>query len=191
MAIGSGYVAKLVTSLIEGGGLDNLLSKKLEALGEDFLRAQLGGSFGALGGQEQFDKLRSNWLNKAKGATPYKGFLDKLFGVLDSATQAKGGGRGGVGKNAKWSRSGWARSRSEWLDNHWKHDWRSQPRNPETGQWMAGRLDQIDSSLRYSGTKAGRKTKRRRKLRTQARARGRKAARKMLGLKRRRGKRAR
>jgi hypothetical protein len=189
MAIGAGYVSKLVASLLEGGGIDNILSKKLETLGEDFIRSQLslGGAFGSadkfLSGfdsQAQFDKLRTNWLNQVKGKPlPYQGFVSKLFNVLDEAVGGKGAGKG-AGRNAKWSRSSWARSRNDWLDNHWKHDWRSQPRDPISGRWLPGRLATIDPALRSRGVKTGRITKRRRKLRRQARMRGRNAAKKLF-----------
>jgi hypothetical protein len=39
----------------------------------------------------------------------------------------------------RWRRSAWARSREDWLENKWKHDWRSQPRN-RIGEWIPGRL---------------------------------------------------
>lgn len=40
---------------------------------------------------------------------------------------------------AAWQRHAWATSRQDWLDNAWKHDWRSQPRN-RIGEWIPGRL---------------------------------------------------
>jgi len=33
----------------------------------------------------------------------------------------------------------WSSSRQQWLDADWRHDWRSQPRDPQ-GRWSVGRL---------------------------------------------------
>jgi hypothetical protein len=187
MAIGAGLVTKLVVSLLEGGAIDDILSKKLEDLGEDFIRQQLGAPLGILkglegGGQSGFENLRSQWLDNVTKLPnlPNQNFINKIFSVLDKTTGGRGGGSGagGGGKHAraKWARSSWAQSRNDWLDNHWKHDWRSQPREPFTGRWVPGRLDYIEASRRSPGVKVGRRTKRRRKLRRQARMRGKKAA---------------
>ncbi len=184
MAIGAGLVTKFVVSLLEDGAIDELLSKKLEDLGEEFIRRQLSIPTGILkglegGGEDSFDKLRDSWLNKAKlPHIPHQDFLNKLFTTLEHATDLRK--RRHSGRMAKWQRTAWARSRDDWLDNKWKHDWRSQPRNPVTGQWMPGRLDYADASMRYRGSKAGRRTKRRRNLRRQARVKGRKAARQLF-----------
>ena len=179
-----GLMAQLVASLLEGGTLDAIIAKKLDVLGEDFLNSQLNsplegavnrlGSAFDTGGQSEFDRLRNTWLNKLKGGSiPHAGLINKLLHVLDTGSQSRRG-------NAKWARSGWANSRNDWLDSHWRHDWRSQPRDLATGRWMPGRLDHIADSLRYRGVHAGRATKRRRKLRRQSRARGRKAARQLF-----------
>lgn len=183
-ALNFGLLAKLAAATIEGN-LDDVLTKKLDELGEDFLMKQLGGQFGGLeriaqgigtGGQSEFDRLRSQWMSKAKGPSfPGSSFVNKIFNTLDNSSA-----NGKSGKNryngARWARSEWARSRNDWLDNHWKHDWRSQPRNA-AGEWIPGRLDYVAMNLQYKGIKPGRKTKRRRKLRRQARLRGKKAAR--------------
>jgi hypothetical protein len=193
MAIGVGFVTKVVTSLLQGGVIDELLSKKLEDIGEDFIRSQLSGPLGALGkfadgGEFDFAEQRDAWLNKlSKSALPslpnlpHKGLLNKVFSIIEQARPpVKRGRRGNWRGKTAWARSSWARSRNDWLDNHWKHDWRSQPRNPITGQWMPGRLEQVDAAMTAKGKQIGRRTKRRRKLRRQARTRGRKAARKMF-----------
>jgi hypothetical protein len=183
-AINFGLLAKLAAATIEGN-LDDVLTKKLDELGEDFLTKQLGGQFGALErlaqgidtrGQSEFDRLRNQWMSKAKGPSlPGQSIVNKIFNTLDKAS---GSGRSGQNRynGARWAKSEWARSRNDWLDNHWKHDWRSQPRNAR-GEWIPGRLDYVQTQLRYKGTKPGRRTKRRRKLRRQARMRGKKAAR--------------
>jgi len=194
MAIGVRFVTGVVTKLLQGGAIDELLSKKLEDLGESFIRDQLSGPIGKLadfadgGGEFNFEEQRDAWLNKAAKSAlpsfpnlPHQGLLNKIFKIVDQARPAvKKGRRGNWRAKTAWQRSSWARSRNDWLDNHWKHDWRSQPRNPITGQWMPGRLEQIDKAMTAKGRQVGRRTKRRRNLRRQARSRGRKAARQMF-----------
>ena len=184
MPAGFSLVARLAASAI-AGNLDGVLEKKFESLLEELLMKELGGGFGSVdklaslfGGQSNFDKLRDQWLNKSKASSgSAQDLLGKLFGTMDKGSKS---GRAGKARyTSKWSRSEWARSRSDWLDNHWKHDWRSQPRNAE-GRWIPGRLDQIELALQYKGMKKGRKTKRRRKLRRAARMRGRKAAKQLF-----------
>jgi len=80
----------------------------------------------------------------------------------------------------KWGRSGWAESRKDWLDNSWRHDWRSQPRDPLTGRWLPGRLETIDPSLMYRGKRPGRTLRSFRRRRNARRAAARKAVRQML-----------
>jgi len=189
MAIGAGFISKVVTKLIQGGAIDELLSKKLEELGEDFIRSQLSGPLGFLANfaEGDFEGQRDAWLNKVTSSSmpslpnlPHQGLLNKIFKIVEQGTRAQGKGKGRGGSKAKWTRSAWAKSRNDWLDNHWKHDWRSQPRDPVSGRWLPGRLDEADASAMKRGKQVGRKTKRRRKLRRQARARGRKAARQLF-----------
>lgn len=61
-------------------------------------------------------------------------------------------------------RQGWSTSRQQWLDAAWRHNWESQPRDPQ-GQWKPGRL------------KHPYMTKGARKIRAKRRAVARKAAR--------------
>ena len=191
-----GQIAKLVAALISGEGnlVDKLLETKLEKLGEDFLRKQLSGSFGVLSGMPkfgtsgEFNKLRDAWFKQGHGGFGEHGdFIEKLFSTMEHAgdSKAPGGRSGNRRAQARWAKTDWARSRADWLDNKWKHDWRTQPRSTVTGQWLPGRLDNIATTLRYQGSKAGRRTLRRRKQRRKARLSGRRAARKLFkGLKR-------
>lgn len=187
MAIGAGFVTGIVVKLLQGGAIDELLAKRLEDLGEDFIRDQLSGPLGFLDkfSEEGFENQRDAWLNKITKSPlpslpnlPHKGLLNKIFNIIEKGSKALAGS--GKKARGKWTRSAWAKSRNDWLDNHWKHDWRSQPRDPVSGRWLPGRLDRVDPALSARGPKLGRRTKRRRKLRRQARMRGRKAARKML-----------
>jgi hypothetical protein len=192
---GVGQIAKLVAGLISGEGnlIDKILASKLDQLGEGFLKKQLGGEldFGAGIGlpkfrsHNDFDKLRRAWFSQSTGPA-FKGpedLFEKIFSTMEAqdTRSSPGGGTGNTKRaRARWTKTDWARSRSEWLDNKWKHDWRSQPRDAITGRWLPGRLDNIAATLRYQGSKAGRKTLRRRKQRRKARLSGRRAARKLF-----------
>jgi hypothetical protein len=80
-----------------------------------------------------------------------------------------------------WGRTNWAQSRQDWLDNHWRHDWRSQPRNV-LGQWIPGRLNYIAPALMYQGKKPGRTVRTFRKKRRARRAAARKLAKQLMRL---------
>jgi len=191
---GIGQIAKLVAALVGGQGnlIDKILASKLEDLGEEFLRKQLGGGgldFGTGIGLPKFkshnnmDQLRRAWFNK-HGTTTFKGPEDLFEKIMATMGDKSPGGPGGAGGSrraqARWTKTDWARSRQDWLDNRWKHDWRTQPRSAVTGQWLPGRLDDAAAIMRYQGTKAGRRTLRRRKQRRKAKLSGRRAARKLF-----------
>jgi hypothetical protein len=188
MALGTGFITKVVARLLAGDAIDELLEKKLEDLGENFLRRQLSGPLGILSkfDEDSFEQQRDAWLNKVTKLPipklphlPHQALLNKLFTVIGKTADIRK--RRHSGRGAKWQKTAWARSRNDWLENQWKHDWRSQPRNPVTGQWMPGRLDYVDRSMMKKGRQAGRITKRRRKLRRAARMRGKNAARQLFG----------
>jgi hypothetical protein len=190
---GVGVIAQLVASLLEGGTLDAVISKKLEDLGEDFLMKQLAGPFAGLGqritagvssgGMSEIDRIGTEWLSKVKpGPFPHQDVLNKLLQMLNSTSQSRSGNQqqaDGFRRRSRWARSQWATGRDDWLDNHWKHDWRSQPRN-EQGRWVPGRLDYVEATLHYQGVHPGRRTLRRRRLRARSRRKGRKAARQLF-----------
>jgi hypothetical protein len=73
-------------------------------------------------------------------------------------------------KKFQWQRGGWAKSRQDWLDEGWKHDWRSQPRN-FIGWWVPGRLPYPVVTV----AKVSRKKRRARKLHRFYREAGRRA----------------
>jgi hypothetical protein len=80
----------------------------------------------------------------------------------------------------------WAANRQEWLANGWKHDWRSQPRNPAggpfhwSGEWVAGRLPYPVVTTKTGKPPPSRKTKRLRKIRRKARRYGRQLAKRLM-----------
>jgi hypothetical protein len=193
MAIGIGQIAKFVTIFASGdaGLLDKIIQSKLDNLGEDFIKKQLSNKFGAMPSlglrpHGDFDSLRRAWFTQMQGAASGKGggnFLEKILSSVDNTRNSKGPpsrGRSGRRGRERWAKTEWARSRQDWLDNKWKHDWRTQPRDAVTGRWLPGRLDQVAADLRYQGSKAGRRTLRRRKLRRKARLSGRRAAKRLF-----------
>jgi hypothetical protein len=153
--------------------LANALMHKLESMGEDLISEVIGSVGGgvagrvqkavATGGQSEFDRARSKFLNGFRPRPiPHAGIIKKVGGLFQSrAARVR---RGGSYKPGSWQGSSWAASREDWLDRQWQHDWRSQPRD-EIGRWMPGRLDHIAAQLQYRGKRAGRATLRRRKLR--------------------------
>jgi hypothetical protein len=183
---GFGQIAKLVAGLIDGGALDKVIQSKLDNIGEDYLKKVLSGGFGSVAGlpkfrtNASFDGLRKAWFEQAHGAAKgHEDFLEKLFSTVERVGETKSSG-GSRRKRARWTKTEWARSRQDWLDNKWKHDWRTQPRDAVSGRWLPGRLDNVAATLRYQGSKAGRRTLRRRKQRRTAKLQGRRAARKLF-----------
>ena len=190
--IGAGQIAKMVAALVEGDDnlIDKIVSDKLEKLGEQFLMQTLAGPFGGggaariadalqTGGLSEFNRLGENWL---RGAVPGRSqFESKILNLLNTGQNLRRRihGQHSPRTAGAWTRTDWAGSRDDWLDNHWKHDWRSQPRD-ERGRWVPGRLDYIAVSLQYRGRRAGRVKRKQMKLRRMARRRGRTAARKLL-----------
>lgn len=181
-APGVGQIAKLVAAFVDGDDnlLDKVLSDKLEHLGEEFLMTYLAGPFGSVnriqqainsGGMSEFQRLGEDWLkNAAPTPMPRSPFMTKVQKMFSQT-----GGHPAI-RTGQWSHSNWAASRQDWLDNHWHHDWRSQPRD-EKGRWIPGRLDYIAMTLQYKGVHKGRIKRHKAKLRRLARARGKRAAR--------------
>lgn len=152
----SNTLIKLATALVEGDDslLVKLLTDKVEQLGRDLISDVIGATaFGAglsatrrfgraveTGGASELNRLRDQWLNTVRPARlPGLRGLQK---VLDYQNRPR--------RTFKWQRGGWARSRQEWLDEGWRHDWRSQPRDLR-GRWIPGRLDYpLQTKLRVS-----------------------------------------
>jgi hypothetical protein len=68
-----------------------------------------------------------------------------------------------AGNAPRWARSGWAHSRQDWLNNKWRHDWRSQPRD-RIGRWVPGRLDYPVLNARQIGKGIQRTSRKRRRI---------------------------
>lgn len=149
--------------------VEKLIANKLENMGEDMLMQLIGRAVPGFdvvqraaaavetGGVSEFNRLRSQWLHSiTPSALPGSGTLRRLQSAFDKnkhLLSRPGGTRlTWIGKDwndpdKKWVRivddTGghwkWNRSRQQWLDEGWKHDWRSQPRDPR-GRWIEGRL---------------------------------------------------
>jgi hypothetical protein len=170
-----GYIAKMISSLVAGGGLEQIALKKLEAMGGEFLLQQLGVPGTPFGALSDLRKLQPKSFNLDQ----FNPFKVKTDFIRTLQKQVLGKKRGNWRSKSAWGRSEWAKGRDDWLDNHWRHDWRSQPRNA-IGKWIPGRLPYVPTYLQTKGKTIGRKTKRRRKLRRQARLRGRRMAKRMF-----------
>ena len=183
---GVGQVASFLDAML-AGGLEKTLESKLEGLGENFLMGYLAGPFGMTqrinqavqtGGISELQGLGADWLQSLKPTEPLTDspLVNSVVSVLRAASMARIVGltprQPGVAPIGPCSRD-------DWLDNHWRHDWRSQPRD-EHGRWIPGRLQYILDSMRWRGRKLWRARLRQLQLKRTARNRGRRAARKIF-----------
>lgn len=186
--LGVGVVATFVQSMLDHG-LEKTLEKKLEGLGEDFVMSFLAGPFGTAqriatgiktGGMSEFENLGEDWLSNFKPRPMTDSpLVNKIISAAYTPLHRRIHGEHSARSRAAWGRTDWARSRDDWLDNHWRHDWRSQPRNAQ-GRWIPGRLQYIEASMQYRSRRIGRSRRRKLQLRRMSRARGRKAARQLF-----------
>jgi len=189
LGFGTGQIVKLAVALLEGDGnlIDHLIERKLEDLGEELISEIVGGPLGSAqrigqaletGGQSELERLGNQALSKARpGPLPFSDAIKKLQHLLEQAQGSSGQQQ--AGNANKRARADWAKTRQEWLDNRWRHDWRSQPRNVQ-GRWIPGRLSYVDARLQYAGVKPGRTVRTFRKKRRAKRAAARKLARRMM-----------
>jgi hypothetical protein len=142
--IAENFVTSLINATPLGPGL--AVARRVSALAES-------------GGMSEVERLLSQIrLPSFQG----RSFFDKLGNAILNPPTAAPSGR----RRPKWTRGGWARSRQEWLDEGWRHDWRSQPRDMR-GRWIPGRLDYpLQKKLGIS--RRGRKIRRFRKIHRQA-----------------------
>lgn len=154
---------KLLGSLV--GSLDTLIANKINDAGKDLitnliLATPLGPGFAAAqrfaqaiesGGANEFERARSQWLNAVKPSftTPSGlGMLKKTANAFEKVAQEQSRPTSGHWK--------WSKSRQEWLDESWKHNWRSQPRD-ELGRWIPGRLKTIWVSAKTKKLRSARR----------------------------------
>lgn len=151
-SVGS-VLGQLAESLLKGEEnlIEKIVGKKIEELGKglinDLIKASPIGSGVEVakrlgeaileGGPTEFKRARDQWLNAVQ-APALTGSASKLSVKLQKAFQiaAKEQSRPEQGH---WK---WSKSRQSWLNEDWKHDWRSQPRD-KIGRWLPGRLKTI------------------------------------------------
>lgn len=169
------FLGKLAESLIAGEDnfITKLVGKKIESLGKNLIDDLIKQSFGRgakdfaetlgnailAGTPAEFKRARDQWLNAVK-EKPLSSQASKLSMQLQKAfqIQAQEQSRPDQGH---WK---WSKSRRDWLNEDWKHDWRSQPRD-KVGRWIPGRLKTI-----YISTGAKKiRSARRRAIRKQVR----------------------
>jgi hypothetical protein len=160
----------------KNNAVSNLIENKLQSLGQKMVTDMVGQvvtapSFAQIPIISDFQRGRDQWLNAILRP------LQQLPGPLGTFANAAGlgsysqvpMGQRGAHAGPAWQRTDWAASRQDWLDNKWKHDWRSQPRDI-LGRWMPGRLDYIPSALQYTHSRAGRVLRKRRQQQRARRA---------------------
>jgi hypothetical protein len=147
LSVNVSMLAKLATALIEGDDdiIAKLLERKLEDLGRDLILNVIGSEIAIAnrvgeaiktGGASEFNRMRQQWLHGLTPApAPGFGFLRRVQNTYEReyALAERNAGR----PAGKWWQ--WSRSRNEWLDRRWRHDWRTQPRDWH-GRWIPGRL---------------------------------------------------
>lgn len=150
-------IEKLIRDKIEDMGED-LIGQALSNVMPMAGAAQRALTALETGGVSEFARLRSQWLHSLIPSTsfPGGGALRRLQGAFEKnkhLLSRPGGikltweGSGWDAPDVKWKRSWsetgghwkWSKSRQEWLDVSWRHDWRTQPRDPH-GKWIPGRL---------------------------------------------------
>jgi hypothetical protein len=175
----AGFLGNLANVLITGNesALENLLAKKLEELGEDALMQLVGNLSPDMGianrvvravetgGESEFNRARNEWLH-AISPTPLPGanILQKLEDLFEKRKQQIQSTRPDRPEGNWWM---WSNSRHQWIDQRWRHNWRSQPRDWH-GRWEPGRL-------RHPYISKGA-----RRIRRQRRAAARKAAKQLM-----------
>ncbi len=174
--VSTGVLGQIIASLLHGAGdnpIEELILNKIKDVGKEKIKeliqeTPLGEPLGQArefkerfmgaiesGGATEFRRVRNQWLNDLKKSLDYKRsgqsatrFAKKIDDFFQQAAQDQGRPKGGYWK--------WSRSRQEWLDEGWRHDWRSQPRNL-IGRWVPGRLNFIYVSPRLKKIRSARR----------------------------------
>ena len=154
----SNFLEKMITERLEEVGRVWLKEKVDELVGHDLARRMKRGY--TTGGLSEIRRLK----NSALGGGAFSarsGFIGRTSRAITSGfetevnrreTEIVGSDfrRGVVDRmeNAllgekpdteRRNQQTWSGSRQQWLDAGWRHDWRSQPRDPK-GRWTQGRL---------------------------------------------------
>ena len=140
-----GGLDKLASSLMSGeeNFVTKIIEKKIEKLGDKLISdlfdfdipgigvAQRITSAVTSGGVSEGERARDEWLNTFKiPPLPIAGPLNKAFNALAGKLSQAAPPPAGAKKYLRWDQS-----RHRWLDESWKHDWRTQPRDVH-GRWQ-------------------------------------------------------
>lgn len=140
-SISTGILPQLERAFAAGGDDDligKLIQSKLENIGKGVLSNFIPGNplqriSEAIdtGGMSEFNRMRSQWLSSVTPAPlPGQGLYNNIVNSFEQNKHLLSRPTG------KWQR--WDRSRQQWLDEHYRHDWRTQRRDPH-GRWVVGR----------------------------------------------------
>lgn len=122
------FLDKQIMSMLLGKfSLSESIEGALDHIGEEVINEFMPNALG----REVLNKFRPEELGK--------GVIEKGLERIFSGEQSTDRRGGPQWRQAKWQRGGWAASREQWLNEGWKHDWRSQPRDAQ-GRWIRGRL---------------------------------------------------
>lgn len=148
--INTGILGQIAQALLNGekNFIEELIEKKITDLGKDLINDLISSSPLGIalqlskqlegGGANEFKRMRDAWLNSLQPTSPHSGLLGRINNNFQK--QVIGSSQEQIpGRPGKWT---WSKSRREWLDESWKHDWRSQPRDSR-GRWIPGRLKTI------------------------------------------------
>ena len=154
-SVSTGVLGQLIGSLLQEADnvVEQAVFKKIEELGKETIKdlimsTPLGAgiraveSFQALmgGGRSDFKKARDQWLNSLiEPSRTSSGTGSRLSKKIQKAFDEAAARPDRPDKSGHWK---WSKSRQDWLNEDWKHDWRSQPRDL-AGRWVKGRLNYI------------------------------------------------
>lgn len=146
------FIAKMVGAQIESAGTN--IIKDLISQSVGFKAKKAGETLGnaiLFGSPQEFKRARDQWLN-AMNEKPLTGSESKLSEQIQKSFQIAAREQSRP-EQGHWK---WSKSRNDWLNEDWKHDWRSQPRD-KLGRWIPGRLKHIYVSTSVKKSRSARR----------------------------------
>ncbi len=162
--VSTNVLAQFFGSFVQGAtsSFEKVIADKIESMGRDVISDLINSTpLGAgvskrtrdaieTGGTSEFIRARNKWLNSLKPSrVPGSGLAARVQKAFDKAAS----GEGSRPEQGHWK---WSKSRNEWLNEDWKHDWRSQPRD-KIGRWIPGRLKTIYASPKVKKVRSARR----------------------------------
>lgn len=164
------FIGELMEGKLSAGSLakDKLIEILKETpVGEAFsssreVRERLARAFETSGASE-YKRARDQWLNAVRNkfharssGLPGKmaSNIEKIFNdALEEIQEQQQDQQGPASRAGYWK---WSKSRQDWLNEDWRHDWRSQPRDL-AGRWLPGRLSYIFVSHKQKKIRSARR----------------------------------